>query len=408
MQVVHPICCGLDVHQARLTACLRHVNDAGQVTTEWREFGTIYSELLALSDWLVAQHCPVVAMESTGVYWKPIYHVLVGVVEVLVGNAREMRPRPGHKTDPADARWIAELLAHGLIRPSFVPPPETRALRDLTRTRVGLVQTRTQAQNRVQKVLEDSNIKLASVVSDVFGKSGRQMLQALLAGERDAQQLASMALGRLRRKLPELELALTGQFTEHHGRLIALSLELIDLLERQIAELNEQIRLLIEPLLPQIEQLDSIPGVDATAARDILGEIGTDMSRFGSAARLASWAKISPGKNASAGKRRPGRMGTGHRYVRRVLVQCAWAARKPSTFLGRTFRRLETRLGGKRAAVAVGHKMLGIGYHLLWQGTSYEEQRYTDQRPKQEERDRKRAITALKRLGYRVTVERVA
>jgi transposase len=408
MQVVHPVCCGLDVHQATLTACLRHASDDGQSTTELREFGTVYSELLALSDWLVDQHCPVVALESTGVYWKPVYHVLVGVVEVLVGNAREMRPRPGKKTDKADARWIAALLAHGLIRPSFVPPPETRALRDLTRTRVGLVQTRTQAKNRVQKVLEDSNIKLASVVSDVFGKSGRQMLQALLAGERDAQKLASMALGRLRRKLPELELALTGQFTEHHGRLIALSLELIDLLERQIAELDEQIRMLVEPFLPQIEQLDSIPGVDATAARDILGEIGMDMSRFGTAARLASWAKVSPGNNASAGKRHQGRTGKGNRYLRRILVQCAWTARKTPTFLGQTFRRLVAHLRGKRAAVAVGHKILVIVYHLLWQGTYYEEQRYTDQRPKQEERDRKRAIKALERLGYHVTVKRVA
>ena len=345
MPVVHPICCGLDVQQARLTACLRHVNDAGQVTTEWREFGTIYSERLALSDWLVAQHCPIVAMESTGVYWQPIYHVLVGVVEVLVGNAREMRPRPGHKTDPADARWIAELFAHGLIRPSFVPPPETRALRDLTRTRVGLVQTRPQAKNRVQKVWEESNIKLSSVVSDVFGKSGRQMLKALIEGERDAQQFASLALGRLRRKLPELELALTGQFTEHHGRLIALALELIDGWERQRAALHEQMRLLIEPLLPQSEQLDSMPGVDATAARDILGEIGTDMSRLGSAARWAAWAQVSPGNNASAGKRRHGRTGKGNRSLRRVLVQCAGAARKTSTFLGRTFRRLEARLG---------------------------------------------------------------
>jgi transposase len=257
-------------------------------------------------------------------------------------------------------------------------------------------------------VLEDSNIKLASVVSDVFGKSGRQMLQALLEGERDAQTLASLALGRLRRKLPELEVALTGQFTEHHGRLIAWSLELIDLLERQLAELDEQIRLLVEPLLPQIEQLDSIPGVDAIAARDILGEIGTDMSRFGSAARLAAWATISPGNNASAGKRRQGRTGKGNRSLRRVLVPCAWAARKTPTFLGRTFRRLAARLGGKRAAVAVGHKILVIVYHLLWQGTYYEEQRYTDQRPQQEERDCKRAITALERLGYQVTLKRAA
>jgi transposase len=188
MQVVHPVCGGLDVHQATLTACVRRVSADSQMTPDLREFGTTYPALLALSDWLVAQHCPVVAMESTGVYWKPVYHVLVGVVEVMVGNAREMRPRPGKKTDKADARWIAELLAHGLIRPSFVPPPEIRALRDLTRTRVGLVQTRTQAKNRVQKVLEDSNIKLASVVSDVFGKRGRRMLQALIAGEHDAQK----------------------------------------------------------------------------------------------------------------------------------------------------------------------------------------------------------------------------
>src|SRR5918999_1219722 len=199
MQVVHPICCGIDVHQAQLTACLRRADADGQVTQEAREFATTDDALLTLGTWLTEEQCPVAALESTGVYWRPVYHVLEGMVEVLMGNAQEMRPRPGKKTDKADARWIAELLAHGLVRPSFVPPPTIRALRDLTRTRVGLVQTRTQAKNRVQKVLEDSNIKLASVVSDVFGKSGRRMLQALLAGERDAQKLASMALGRLRR-----------------------------------------------------------------------------------------------------------------------------------------------------------------------------------------------------------------
>lgn len=408
MQVVHPICCGLDVHQAILTACLRRVSDDGQVTTALRSFGTTYPELLELSDWLVEQDCPVVAMESTGIYWKPIYHVLAGVVEVLVGNAREMKPRPGKKTDKADATWIAELLAHGLVRASFVPSPDLQALRNLTRTRVGLVQTRAQAKNRVHKVLEDSNIKLGSVASDVFGKSGRDMLRALIHGERDAQKLASMARGRLRRKLPELELALTGQFTEHHGRLIALSLELIEMLERQIDDLNEQIGLLVEPLTPQIEQLTSLPGIDATAARDIIGEIGTDMSRFGSAARLSSWAKMSPGNNESAGKRRRSGTGKGNRYLRRILVQCAWAARKTSTFLGRTFRRIEARIGGKRAAVAVGHKMLVIVYHLLWQGTFYEAQRYIDQQPNQEESERPRAIRALERRGYRVTVESMA
>jgi transposase len=391
-----------------LTACLRRVHEDGQVTKDVREFDTTYTALLALSEWLHEVHCPVVAMESTGVYWRPVYHVLVGTVDVLVGNPQEMRRRPGHKTDKADARWIAELLAHGLIRPSFIPPPAIQALRDLTRTRVGLVQTRTQAKNRVTKVLEDTNIKLASVVSDLFGTSGRRMLAALIAGERDPRVLAHLALRRLRRKLPELEVALTGQFTEHHAGIIQLSLELIDLLDRQIATLDEQIGALVAPLAPQIEQLTSIPGLQATAARVILAEIGTDMSRFGADARLASWAGMCPGNNESAGKRRHGRTRKGNRYLRRVLVQCAWATRKTPTYLGRTFRRLEPRLGGKKAAVAVAHKILVIVYHLLQEGTFYEEERYDRLQPRQEERQRKRAIKVLEQLGYQVTLEKVA
>lgn len=336
MQVVHPICCGLDVHQAQLTACLRRVDADGQVTQEVREFATTYDALLTLSTWLTEEQCPVIALESTGVYWRPVYHVLVGTVEVLVGNAQEMRRRPGHKTDKADARWIAELLAHGLIRPSFIPPPPIQALRDLTRTRVALIQARTQAKNRVVKVLEDTNIKLTSVVSDLFGRSGRRMLAALLAGERDPKKLAALALGVLRRKLPQLELALTGQFTEHHAWLIQGALELIDLLDRQLADLDQRIGDLMAPLAPQLEQLTSIPGVEATAARAILAEIGTAMRHFGSAARLASWAGVCPGNDESAGKRRSGRTRKGNRYLRRVLVQCAWAARKTPTFLVHT------------------------------------------------------------------------
>jgi transposase len=408
MEVVYPICCGIDGHQATLTACLRRVSQDGQITTELREFGTTYNDLLTLSDWLVAVNCPVVALESTGVYWKPIYHVLVGVAEVFIGNAYDMRRRPGKKTDKADALWIAELLAHGLIQPSFVPPPEIRALRDLTRTRVALIQTRTQAKNRIQAVLEDTNIKLASVASDVFGKSGRHMLEALIAGERDPKKLATMALGKMRRKLPQLELALTGQFTDHHGRIIQGALDLIDLLDSQLAEIDAHIGKLVEPLQPQLEQLDTIPGVDATAAWLITAEIGTDMSRFGSQARLSSWAGVSPGNNESAGKRRRGKSRRGNRYLRRVLVQCAWGARKTATFLGRTFRRLEVRIGKKKAALAVAHKILVIIYHLLAEGTFYDEGRYERVGPKQEERERKRAIKALERLGYRVSVERVA
>jgi transposase len=407
MQVVHPVCCGIDVHQARLTACLRCVTGDSQVTQEVREFATTYSALLALTEWLVEQHCPMVAMESTGVYWQPVYHVLSGALEVVVGNAQEMRRRPGRKTDKADARWIAELLAHGLIRPSFLPPPPIQALRDLTRTRVALVQSRSQAKNRVHKILEDTNIKLASVVADLFGVSGRRMLAALIAGERDPHVLATFARGRLRRKLAELELALQGQFTAHHGRLIALALEVVDLMNRQIAELDQQIGELITPLYPQIEQLISIPGVEATSARMILAEIGIDMSRFGSDARLASWAGVCPGNDESAGKRRRGHTRNGNRYLRRVLVQCAWAARKTSTFLGRTFRRLEARLGGKKAAMAVAHKILVIVYHLLAEGTLYDEERYNRLSPQQEARQRRRAVQALQALGYRVTLELV-
>jgi transposase len=408
MQVIHPICCGIDVHQAQLTVCLRRVTEDGQVTQEVREFATTYPALLALLDWLSVQQCPVVAMESTGVYWRPVYHVLAGTVEVLVGNAHEMRRRPGRKTDKADARWIAELLAHGLIRPSFIPPPVIQALRDLTRTRVALVQTRNQAKNRVTKVLEDTNIKLASVVADLFGTSGRRMLAALIAGEREPKALAALARGRLRRKLPQLEVALTGQFTPHHARLIQGALELIDLLDRQIMDLNQQIGDLVAPLAPQMEQLTSIPGVETTSARVILAEIGTDMSRFGSDSRLASWAGMCPGNDESAGKRRRGRTRKGNRYLRRVLVQCAWAARKTPTYLGQTFRRLEARLGGKKAAMAVAHKILVIVYHLLAEGTFYDEERYNRLQPRQEAQQRKRAVKALERLGYQVTLERVA
>ena len=289
-----------------------------------------------------------------------------------------------------------------------MPPPKSRALRDLTRTRVSLVQTRTQSKNRVYKILEDSKIKLASVVSDLFGKSARRMLDALVSGERDPQKLSAMALGTLRGKIPQLEVALEGQFTEHHARLIGGALELVDVLGRQIAEIDQALQELLSEVAPQLEQLESIPGVSDITARDIVAEIGLDMSRFGSAARLVSWAGLSPGNNESAGKRRKGRTRKGNKYLRRVLVQCAWATRKTSTFLGRTFRRLEARLGSKKAAMAVAHKILVIISHLLLEGTFYAEERYDRLLPRQEERERKRALKALERLGYAVTLDKVA
>ena len=337
MQVIHPVCCGIDVHAAQLTACLRQVSEDGQVTTEVVEYGTTYGALVALRSWLQAHQCPIVALESTGVYWKPVYHVLSEAVEVYLANSRDVRQRPGKKTDKRDATWIAELLAHGLLTPSFVPPPKIRAVRDLTRTRVSLVQMCTQAKNRVYKIREDTNIKLASVVSDLFGKSARRMLEALVAGERDPAKLSAMALGTWRGKIPQLEVALEGQFTEHHAKLIKGALELVDVLGRQIAEMDQQLQELLSEMTPQLEQLDGIPGVSEITARDIIAEIGLDMQRFGSASRLASWAGLSPGNNDSAGKRRKGRTRKGNRYLRRVLVQCAWATRKTSTFWGGRF-----------------------------------------------------------------------
>jgi transposase len=408
MQVVHPVCCGIDGHAAQLTACLRRVGDDGTISTEWRDFGTTYDQLLTCRTWLNEQGCPIVVLESTGVYWKPIYHVLVTTLEVVVANARSVRQRPGKKTDKADAAWLAELLAHGLVEPSFIPPPAIQALRDLTRTRVALVQTRTQVQNRISKLLEDTNIKVAHAMSDLFGTSGRRMLKALCAGERHPKKLAALAMGTLRRKMPALEVALTGQFTAHHGRLMQRELELMELLERQIAELDAQIREATEPFAPQLEQLQSLPGVKAITARDIIAEIGPDMSRFGSAKRLASWAGVAPGNNESAGKRRKGRTRKGNRYLRRVLVQCAWAARKTPTFFGRTFRRLESRLGRKKAAMAVAHKILVITYHLLSDGTLYDEARYDRQDARQEAWEKQRALAALERLGYTVTLSPVA
>jgi transposase len=404
METIHPVCCGLDVHEASVTACLRRVNADGTINVEIREFGTTVKELTALGEWLVEEGCPLAAMESTGVYWKPVWHILSPLIDVWLLNARDVKQRRGKKLDPADAKWISELVAHDLVQPSFVPPPEIGALRDLMRMRTSLVQMRTQVKNRVLGVLEDTNVKLASVVSDPFGVSGRRMMDALVAGERDCKVLSEMALGVLRRKIPQLEEALEGSFTEHHALLIRLGLESLDHFNRQIAELDSQIACLVAPMEKEVEQLTSIPGVKETAARTILSEIGTDMTRFGSAGRLASWASLCPGNNESAGKRRSGKTRKGNRHLRRVLVECAWATRKTDTFLGRTFTRLQACIGGKRAAVAVGHKILVIIFHLLNEGQFYDDGRYHHLKEREKKRQETRALTTLERLGYQVVL----
>ena len=402
MEIIHSVCCGLDVHQASVSACLRRVADDGVISVETRDFSTTVQGLIELSEWLIEAHCPIAAMESTGVYWKPVFHILSATIEVWVVNARDVKHRRGKKTDPVDAKWISELLAHGLIEPSFVPPPQISALRDLIRMRTALVQTRTQIKNRTLAVLEDTNIKLASVVSDPFGVSGRAMMDALGKGHRDPKALAQLAMGVLRRKIPQLEAALEGTFTDHHALLMNLNLDMIDHTNAQIAQLDERIDELMMPLQKEAERIESIPGVNQKASRIILSEIGTDMSRFGSDARLTSWAGMCPGNNESAGKRKSGKTRKGNRYLRRVLVQCAWATRNTDTFLGSTFRRLRARIGGKKAAVAVGHKILVIVYHLLHEGTMYDEGRYNRPKQRQEKRELERALLTLKRLGYQV------
>jgi transposase len=408
METIHPVCCGLDVHQASVISCLRRVNSDSTVSVEIREFGTTVKDLTALADWLVETGCPIAAMESTGVYWKPVYNILSPLLDVWILNARDVKQRRGKKKDRADAKWIAELVAHDLVQPGFVPAAKFGALRDLIRMRTVLVQTRTQVKNRVLAVLEDTNVKLASVVSDPFGASGCKIMEALVNGERDCKVLSEMAMGVLRRKIPQLEVALEGSFTEHHAFMIRLGLESLHQCNRQISELDAQITSLMQPLQEAASRLMSIPGVGETAARVILSEIGTDMSRFASAPRLASWAGLCPGDNESAGKRKWGKTRKGNRYLRRVLSECAWASRNTDTFLGRTFRRLHVRIGGKKAAVAVAHKILVISFHLLNEAQLYDDERYNAIKERDHIRQRSRALTTLQRLGYQVTLNPIS
>lgn len=408
METIYSVCCGLDVHQAKVSACLRRIGNDNTVSTQIKEFDTTVQGLTQLSQWLTETQCPVAAMESTGVYWKPVYHILSATMDIWVVNARDVKQRRGKKTDRADAKWIAELLAHGLIDPSFIPPPEILALRDMIRMRTTLVQTRTQFKNRVLAILEDTNVKLSSVVSDPFGVSARKMIDALVEGNRDPKALSELAKGVLRKKIPQLETALEGSFTDHHARLIRLNLELVDKLNAQIMQLDEYLDEMMEPFQAQIQRIESTPGVSRIASRIIVSEIGTDMGRFGSAPRLSAWAGMSPGNNESAGKRKSGKTRKGNRYLRRVLIECAWATRKTESFLGHTFRRLQKRIGGKKAAVAVGHKILVIVYHLLKEGTVYDDGRYDRYQKKQEKNQLTRALSLLQELGYEVQLKKAA
>ncbi|HEX2290416.1 MAG TPA: IS110 family transposase, partial [Pseudonocardiaceae bacterium] len=374
MEVIYPRCCGLDLHKKRVVTCLIVPGPDGTPRKEVRTFGTMTEDLLALADLLAQAGCTHVAMESTGVYWKPVYNLLEGRFELLLVNARHMKAVPGRKTDVKDCEWLADLLRHGLLTASFVPDRPQRELRELARYRTALVQERSAEINRLQKTLEGANIKLASVATDIMGTSGRQMLAALVEGTTDGAVLAQLAQGRLREKLPALEQALTGRMGVHQRFLLARQLAHISFLDEQIEQVSAEIAERLRPFQELIDRLDVIPGVGRRIAEVVIAEIGTDLTRFPTAGHLASWAGMCPGNNESAGNRKSGTTRKGSPWLRMALIEAAQAAaRTRNTYLMAQYRRLAARRGRKKALVAVGHSILVIAYYLLTRRTDYQD-----------------------------------
>jgi transposase len=404
MEPMYAACAGLDVHKQTVVACVRRQGPQGKARPQTRTFGTTTGALLDLSDWLSESGVTHVAMESTGVYWKPIWNILEGHFQIALVNAQHIKQVPGRKTDVKDAEWIAQLLQHGLLRGSFVPAAPQRELRELTRQRRKLIQARAAVANRIQKVLEDANIKLASVATDVLGVSGRAMLEGIIGGEANPEILANQARGRLRNKIPQLEAALRGRVTEHHRFLLRLLLDDLTAREGLIARLSERIEQVMPAACEEaVQRLVTIPGVDVRAAEAIVAEMGADMEQFPSAAHLSSWAGMCSGNNESAGKRKSGKTRKGNRWLREVLVQSAWAAgRTKDTYLSAQFRRMAGRRGKKRAAVVLGHTLLVIMYQVLKKRSSYRElgADYLDRLD--QERLTRGLVRRLERLGHRV------
>jgi transposase len=403
MQVVHEVCCGLDVHKKSVTACVLWASGRRRQT---RAFGTFTRELLELSDWLRACGVSHVAMESTGVYWKPVWNLLEGQFEVLLVNAQHIKAVPGRKTDQKDSEWIADLLQHGLLRASFVPPTPIRELRDLTRYRASLAQEINRIANRIQKVLEDANIKLASVATDTLGASGRAMLEAIIQGEQDSQRLAEMSRGLLRNKIPELQQALQGRVTAHHRFLLRELLDHFYFVESKMRRIEQEVAERLGPFQSEIARLCTIPGVDRVTAWGLLAEIGLSMKQFPDAQHLASWAGLCPGSHESAGKRKSGKIRKGSLWLRRCLCQGAWAvSTKKNNYLSALYRRLAVRRGSKRATIAVAHKLLVIAYYILRDGTCYSDlgADYFDRL--NPEGLRRRLTKRLEGLGFKVTLE---
>ena len=405
MEVKYRRCCGLDVHKDTVVACARIVSD-GEVVSEVRTFQTTTVSLIALSEWLAENGCTHVAMEATGVYWKPVWHILAGGdFQLVLANASHVKNVPGRKTDVNDATWLADLLAHGLIRASFVPDTQTQELRNLLRTRKQLVREKASHILRVQKTLEDANIKLDSVITDVMGMSGRAMIEALIAGESDPAKLARLANYRLKTSQEKLREALRGRVTNHHRFLLHLHLNQIDGLDASIASIDLQVEAGIAPFRVAVELVTSVPGVGVLGAQVIVSEIGTDMSRFPSDGHLISWAGICPRNDESAGKRRSNRLRKGAPWLKTTLVQCAWAAvRKKDSYLQAQFHRIKSRRGPKKAIMAVAASILTAIYHMLKDGTLYQDLGANHFQSRSKGQQTKRLVKRLADLGYDVAL----
>jgi len=405
MEVVYPHCCGLDVHKKNVVAYI--ITPEGK---EIRTFSTMTDDLLALVDWMKEKGCTHVAMESTASFWKPVYNLLeLEGMQTLVVNARHMKNVPGRKTDVKDAEWIAGLLRHGLLQGSYIPSRDQRELRELIRYRRSLIDERAREANRIQKVLEGANIKLSSVATDVLGKSGRAMLEAIIAGEEDPEVLSELAQRKLKRKKAELKRALNGLIGPHQKLMLKTQLRHIDFLDAEIARLDEEVKARMLPFEEDLERLDTIPGVGRRTAEQILAEVGHTMDPFPSAAHLCSWAGLAPGNNESAGKRKSGRTRKGNQKLRSALVEAARAAaRTKNTYLSSQYHRIAARRGANRAAVAVAHSILTIVFHILKRKQPYIELGPTYYEERKRDAVIKQSVKKLESLGYKVTVQSIA
>jgi transposase len=408
MEVLHARCAGLDVHKDMVAACIRVV-EGGKVRQEVRQFGTATKDLLTLADWLSENECTHVAMEATGVYWRPVWHVLEEDFTLVLANAMHIRNVPGRKTDVADATWISDLLAHGLIRPSFVPERPIQEMRTLTRTRKQLVRERGQHVQRIQKVLEDANLKLASVASDITGLTGRRILDALVEGETNPEELLRRAGNRLKAKRETILAALQGHFNSHHRFMVRLHLGQIDGLDAAIASVEQEVGSVLEPFRAKASLLTTIPGISDTAAEVIVSEIGIDMSRFPTAAHLVSWAGLCPRSDESAGKRRSTRLRKGAPWLKTVLVQTAWAAsRSTGTYLRAQFLRLKSRRGPMKAICAVAASILTAAYYMLRDDVEYRELGGDFFDTQEKGKTTARLVRRLQELGFQVDLREVA